>query len=120
MRNNKYIKDVLIFLAIIVFIILSIILTTRDGNANYVQVIKEGKIILEKPLKKDDSYDIDSHNDLVIENGQVYMKDADCPDKLCVKQGKINKDGQSIICLPNKVVVKIISNEQNQVDAVVK
>ncbi len=40
------------------------------------------------------------------------MDKADCPDKLCVKQGKISKSGESIICLPHKVVVKISAEER--------
>jgi hypothetical protein len=45
------------------------------------------------------------------------MIDADCPDKLCEKQGKISKNGQSIICLPNKIVIKINSDTDTDVDA---
>ena len=35
------------------------------------------------------------------------MSDADCPDKLCIHQGRIHKNGQWIICLPNRVAVTI-------------
>ena len=51
--------------------------------------------------------DIDSHNKVVIEDGEVWMEEADCPDKLCISQGKISKPGQTIICLPNKTMVTI-------------
>lgn len=46
-------------------------------------------------------------NEIVIENGYVYMKAATCPDKVCVRSGKISKKGEQIICLPNKVIVRI-------------
>ena len=36
------------------------------------------------------------------------MTDADCPDKLCVKTGRISKTGETIVCLPHRVVVEII------------
>ena len=48
------------------------------------------------------------HNSVRIEPGCVYMEQADCPDQLCVKTGKISKMGVPIVCLPNKVVVQII------------
>ena len=47
----------------------------------------------------------------------VYMKEASCPDKLCMHSGIINKPGQSIVCLPNKIMVEIISDKKD-VDAV--
>lgn len=51
------------------------------------------------------------------------MKEADCPDKYCVKQGEINKIRQNIVCLPHKIVVEIISadsSKQNEADAIAK
>ena len=51
--------------------------------------------------------DIDGHNKVVITDGEVWMEEADCPDKLCVLQGKISRSGQTIICLPNKTMVTI-------------
>ena len=46
-------------------------------------------------------------NLLVISDGEVYILDADCPDKLCVGQGKIDENGESLICLPHKLVVEV-------------
>ena len=43
---------------------------------------------------------------------------ADCPDKLCVHQKAVSRDGESIICLPNKVVVSIEGGEDREMDAV--
>lgn len=51
--------------------------------------------------------DIDGHNKVVIADGEVWMEAADCPDRLCVAQGKISRSGQTIICLPNRVMVTI-------------
>ncbi len=47
------------------------------------------------------------YNVVVIEDGYVYVKEADCRDKICVHHKKINKSGESIICLPHKLVVSI-------------
>ena len=38
----------------------------------------------------------------------AWLVDADCPDKLCVHQGKIDKTGEVITCLPNKLTVTVI------------
>lgn len=56
---------------------------------------------------------------LVVKDGTVWMEDAACPDKYCIKQGKISKAGQQIICLPNGIIVEIIGGEETGLDAVV-
>ena len=50
-------------------------------------------------------------NILVIENGCAYMEYANCPDKVCVNQGKINCTGECITCLPNKITVTVYGAE---------
>ena len=58
------------------------------------------------------------YNYLVIKDGYADITEANCPDKLCAKQKKISLDRETIVCLPNKVVVEIISNSSSDVDAV--
>ena len=79
-----------------------------------VRVSVDGKEIAAYPLSQNIEVAIDElgHNTLVI-----HILDADCPDQLCVKQGKISRGGQSIICLPNKLVIEIEGGE-NTVDGV--
>lgn len=57
-------------------------------------------------------------NILTINDGVAYMKEASCPDLLCVHQAKISKTGEQIVCLPNKIVVEIINGEKSDVDVV--
>lgn len=60
-------------------------------------------------LKKDQLIHIDlannKHIDIEANEKGAWVKDVDCPDKLCQKTGVINKIGQSITCLPNKVTI---------------
>ena len=54
----------------------------------------------------------DDHvNTVEITGGQVHMKRADCPDKLCVRQGFIYSDLYTVVCLPNRVVVEVRAHE---------
>lgn len=48
------------------------------------------------------------------------MTSADCPDHLCVKKKAISKEGESIICLPNKVVVTVKSDMKSDIDSISK
>ena len=57
-------------------------------------------------------------NQIVIKDGYVYMEYAECPDKLCIKQGAIQNQGESIICLPNKVIVTVNGSEKQEYDGI--
>lgn len=61
-------------------------------------------------------------NVLVIEDGKAHLSEASCPDKLCVHQGTVSKSGQTIVCLPNEVVVEIreLEKEELPYDAIAK
>lgn len=60
-------------------------------------------------------------NKVVINDGKVSMTEADCPDKLCVKTGKISRVGETIVCLPHRVVVEIKgSPDDDSIDSVVR
>lgn len=60
-------------------------------------------------------------NRLVIEGGKASIVEADCPDGICVKQGNISRTGQTIVCLPHKLVIEITGKaEENGLDAVAK
>lgn len=63
-------------------------------------------------------YGDENYNLLLISNGQVSVSDADCPDKLCVHQHSISRNGESIICLPHKLVIQIEAKEESELDAV--
>lgn len=47
-------------------------------------------------------------NRLHIEEGQAWITEASCPDKVCVHMGKISQPGQTIVCLPNQVVIEVV------------
>ncbi len=47
------------------------------------------------------------HNTAVVCDGKVYMKDADCANQICVHHPAIQKSGETIVCLPNRVVIEV-------------
>lgn len=57
-------------------------------------------------------------NIVCIENGYAMMKEADCPDGLCLMQQKICRAGESICCLPNRVYIEVKSQEHKEYDAI--
>lgn len=78
------------------------VVVTVDGEEYYSGLLEGGNQQSERR-----EIDIDGHNKVVIADGEVWMEEADCPDRLCISQGKISRSGQTIICLPNKTMVTI-------------
>ncbi len=79
----------------------------------------DGRETARYSLERDGVYELNGGtNILVIENGEAWLREANCPDKLCVKQGKIRISGQVITCLPNKLTVTVYGTKDG-VDAVV-
>lgn len=87
-----------------------------------VLVLQDGELIGSYPLREDKTEIVPwgekEYNLLMISEGTAFMSDADCPDRLCVKQNAISRNGESIICLPHKLVIRIVSKEESELDAV--
>lgn len=114
-------KDIILIVVIVLVALLSFGMHELVGGkgAGCVTVKVAGEITGVYSLAEDKEISINGGTNLLkIHNGSADMIEADCPDKLCVNQKKISKNGESIICLPNKVVVTIDSNENSEFDAV--
>ena len=84
-------------------------LALRRGGGTVI-VEQDGRETARYPLSEDRTVKIEGtggYNILVIEGGEVWLSEADCPNLLCVKTGKIRYAGQSIVCLPHKLAVRI-------------
>lgn len=80
------------------------------GEGDTVVVTVDGKPFGEYSLSETRRVDIktgDNYNVLVIEGGEAHMESASCPDGICVAHKPVSRDGESIICLPNKVVAAV-------------
>lgn len=53
---------------------------------------------------------------VVIEDGYAYVKETDCPSKSCMNMGKIRKNGQTVVCVPARVYVKIVGEGAEDYD----
>ena len=81
------------------------------------EVWENGVLVMTLPLSEDRVVTL-GHNEFRIKNRAVSMVSADCKDALCLKEGQVSRDGQSIICLPNKVILSVVSTAKNTVDTV--
>ena len=94
-------------------------------SGDTVVVSVDGKEYGVYPLSEDITQDIytgkngEYLNRLVIKDGKAYMETANCPDGICVEHSKIFRDGESIVCLPHRVVVTVVTDNQGSPDVVI-
>ena len=84
-----------------------------------VEIAVSGQVVHSTPLGQ--NFRFEAHGPLgktvvVCQDGYVWVEDSCCPNKLCVKTGKVRTPGQVIVCVPNEVVVRIVGG--SDVDAV--
>ncbi len=113
----------ILFIAVLLFLCaaaaLGLYVFREDGDTVTVSI--DGQLYAEYPLTEDRVVELISDggfNRLVIEDGYAYVEEASCPDGICSSHRPIGHNGESIICLPNKVVIEIHRREQNQPDII--
>lgn len=115
-KNDLILAGIILILALAA--VFFITLTKKEGGEVVVTV--EGEVYKTLPLDKDTTLSIEDesghYNVLEIKDGEVKMREANCPDKICVKHRAIHYNRESIICLPNKVTVEIRGGKENDID----
>ena len=90
------------------------------GTHGSIQITVDGKLYGTYSLAEDQVIQIGDTNVCEIKDGEVKMTEADCPDKLCVHQKAISKTNETIVCLPNKVVVQVIGAGESELDSIAR
>lgn len=115
--------DIFIYMFLGIFALIGFLgmksMVTTEGERTVV-VLLDGQEVERIPLKQDMEpmkIQIDdgkgNYNIIYITYEDVHIVEANCRDSLCIKQGSIKNPGQSIVCLPNKLVIKIIGEDSN-------
>lgn len=114
---NRELKKKIIFDLVLVLLLLAISLSVcflvyrNRAEGSVVRVTVDGEVVGEYPLSIDAEYTFNGGtNVLRIEGGEAYMTYAECPDKTCVKKGRIRLVHEDITCLPNRVRAEIFEN----------
>lgn len=119
-RNDMILVLSLLLIAVISYLVLFMVNTAAP---TYALVTIDGREEVKLRLDEDSEYIVscdEGKNTINVKEGRVSVTEADCPDELCKKQGYISKTGETIVCLPHKVVVTICGDEGQEIDAVVK
>lgn len=112
--GGKLPADVLLIAAMLLLAGVLYLIFVMNGTAAEGVVVRiDGEDVARYSLYANGEYPLNGgSNILVIENGYAWLREANCPDSLCVKQGKISRTGQVITCLPNRLTVTVYGGEQ--------
>jgi hypothetical protein len=95
-----------------------------EGTGSFAAIYQDGVLIEKLDMGDEQSTRIlynDGYNVIEITDGNVSVSEASCPDELCMKQGTISQIGAQIVCLPNRLVVRIESEQETpSVDGIVQ
>lgn len=88
------------------------------GEGDTVIVTVEGEIYGTYPLDRDITVEIrtgyEERNVLVIREGKARVEEATCPDGICAAHRPISREGESIVCLPHRVVITVHAENGDQ------
>lgn len=124
-KINKY--DVILILILIIINCFFIYYNSNkiiysDSNEALVYSDNElvGRYILKKGYENEFTVTSDGgFNTVKIKDNKIWIEDADCKDKYCIHQGAISGNGQVIVCIPNKLMIKITgSSNEDDVDII--
>jgi len=108
----KHRNDLLLILSLaLIALALAGVFAVVSTPGTRVDIIVDGKPFGSFALDQDAVIDINGTNTLVISGGVAYMNDADCKNGTCVRRGAISSSGETIICLPNKIIVTVVGDQ---------
>ena len=112
-------NDMLLAVIVLIIAVLGLLFYRNLGKqtAGTIIVTVNGDVYGTYSLKHDQEIPIVKTNCLVIQDGKADMIEADCPDQICVDHKAISKNKESIVCLPNKVIIEVVGGEEASLDA---
>jgi len=112
---KKWDYIIFVFIAILSIACFAYVQWTTSENGGYVVIEVNGEVVKKLNLNVDTTYKVESGDDyniIEIKDGKARVSESNCKDKICVNTPAISKVGQSIICLPHKLIVRIEGNDQ--------
>ena len=111
-QESRKARNDVIFIAslLLVVLVFACVLFFSAEEGNTVRVTVDGRLFGEYSLLENKTVEIvngDGYNLLIIEDGKAYVDTASCPDGICSSHRPVSRGEESILCLPNKVVIEI-------------
>ena len=126
-NGGRLFRNDLIFIAALLLLVsgFGLCFYLFRGEGDKVVVTVDGKEFGRYSLTEDVEVEIrtgeenEEVNLLIIKDGQAYVETATCPDGICAGHKPISREGESIVCLPHKVVITVYATEDEAPDIIV-
>nr|WP_302665914.1 NusG domain II-containing protein [uncultured Agathobaculum sp.] len=122
MRSRLKWGDAVIIAVVLVLAaaLTAVLAAGTQGDRLYAEVWQDNQLVERVALTDgtDRTINLDGHNVIVLSGKSARMASADCRDQVCVHTGTLTRAGQVAVCLPNRVVLKIVG-ETGEIDAIV-
>lgn len=114
-KTDMFIILILLLVAVIIYLGFYLYGENSEGAA---EILINGKSVKTESLQEDKTFSIESLPNVIFEikDKKIRFLQSDCPDKVCMNTGFIGTPGQTAVCLPNAVSIKIIPLEDNKND----
>ena len=123
--GRKFRNDLIFIVAILALVAMgAAALFFLRGEGSTVQVEVDGTVTGTYPLSVDREVEIitgqngEERNLLVIMDGKATVSTATCPDGICAAHKPISREGESIVCLPHKVIITVIGGSGEEPDII--
>ena len=116
MKRNDWLLAAAIVVAAVLILCVQLFRGTSEDA--FVSVTVDGELFGTYRLDQDQTVSVNDTNRLVIRDRTARMEWASCPDQICVYHREISREGESIICLPNQVVVSVESPDKSGLDGI--
>lgn len=114
-------KDLLLIAIILIISSLMLLLFSNNKSGNYAYVYYENDIVKKIDLSINSTYTVEGYNGFVVIevlDSKIRVVEENSKNHICSNMGFVSSSLEPIICLPNKIVIKIV--EQTDIDAVVR
>ncbi len=116
-KFNDFFKkgDIIVAFVVVVLIVLTLVFALSK-DAGEAEIYIDGELKYRLDLSQDERIEIlDGRMVIAVKEGKIRVESSDCKEQLCVHSSSVSTDGGMIVCLPNKVVIKVVARE---VDAI--
>ncbi len=120
MNLKKFRFDIIIIsvlvISLVTWLVFWVIIASNKNTKTKAVIKYDDEIIMELDMSENTEIELFDLGDgrklkykmiIVIENKKVWVEENECPNHDCIKEGKKSKVGDVIVCLPNKVVIKV-------------
>ncbi len=109
---NRKVKFIIYSVVLLfIFSVIGIFIVMKPSESNMVEIVQDGNVIYTFDLSSAENQNIEVEyngykNIITINDGEIYVSEAECSDNTCVKMGTLKSASLPVVCLPNHLIIR--------------